>query len=51
LEIRTTDKNKRSNRWFENIDTAIVFTFADETVKYSISKGSVKGRYVVQMSP
>jgi hypothetical protein len=51
LEIRTTDKEKRANKWFEDIASAIVFTFADESVKYSVSRGSVKGRYVVSMSP
>jgi hypothetical protein len=51
LEIRTTDKEKRSNRWFEDIAAAIVFSFEGENVEYSVSKGSVKGRYVVEMSP
>lgn len=51
LEIRTTDKEKRSNRWFESPEEAIKFTFEKEVVHYTISKGSVKGRYVIEMSP
>jgi hypothetical protein len=51
LEIRTTDPSKRSNRWFENLKESVQLTFSGENVKYTLSQGTVKGRYVIQFTP
>jgi len=37
IEIRTTNKDLRSNKWFENLNNSIICFFSGENVKYTLA--------------
>lgn len=51
VEIRTENKNLRSNSWFQDLSADIRLSFSSEQLEYAVSKGNAKGRYQISLTP
>jgi len=51
LELRTSNKALRANSWFTDITNKFALTFSGEQLQYNITKGTLPGRYLINVVP